>query len=258
MAIMALVFCTKCGHRVSTSAPKCPSCGAPPYNRSAATSLSTDPASAPAAARSDRELKAPVTFGTPSKNSQYRVDKDKTPTKLKLPAYAALLAFLAAAAWFIVSGPFHAGQHTSDTIDCSSPPSFVKEVEMGHQGEDGLDVWFTLADEGNNETCADGTVTITISELVSEDPEYGVPLLTTEHLAVKSSDFAKWSFTNKLTGAVSEKLMWDSGRIPYSNFSRQPFPGMDFGEMGQTEVVFTTTSGSILRGKSDGTFDFAR
>jgi len=28
---MALVFCTRCGHRLSTTAPKCPSSGAPPY-----------------------------------------------------------------------------------------------------------------------------------------------------------------------------------------------------------------------------------
>lgn len=26
---MALVFCTKCGHRVATEAPACPGCGAP-------------------------------------------------------------------------------------------------------------------------------------------------------------------------------------------------------------------------------------
>jgi len=29
---MALIFCTRCGHRVSTTAPKCPSCGTPPYS----------------------------------------------------------------------------------------------------------------------------------------------------------------------------------------------------------------------------------
>lgn len=233
---MALVFCTRCGHRVSTTAPKCPSCGAVPYSRQAATStvIKNAPGAPPASA----------TLGA-----------------LRLPAYGTLLAFLAAGAWLIVSGAFHAGQPRSpetSSIDCNSPPSFVQEVEMNHRGEDGLDVSFTLADEGNNETCADGTVTITISELVSENPQYGVSLLTTEALTVKASDFAKWSFTNKLTGAVSEKLMWDSGRIPYSKFSRQPFPGMDFGEMGQTEVVFTTASGSSLRGKSDGLFDFAR
>lgn len=28
---MALAFCTRCGHRVSTTAPKCPQCGTPPY-----------------------------------------------------------------------------------------------------------------------------------------------------------------------------------------------------------------------------------
>jgi hypothetical protein len=27
---MALVYCTKCGHRVSTTAPRCPGCGEPP------------------------------------------------------------------------------------------------------------------------------------------------------------------------------------------------------------------------------------
>src|SRR5690349_5525947 len=29
---MALVFCTECGHQVSTKAPQCPSCGKPPYS----------------------------------------------------------------------------------------------------------------------------------------------------------------------------------------------------------------------------------
>ncbi len=28
---MPLIFCTKCGHRMSTKAPRCPGCGAPPY-----------------------------------------------------------------------------------------------------------------------------------------------------------------------------------------------------------------------------------
>ncbi|MGH7814507.1 MAG: RDD family protein [Candidatus Binataceae bacterium] len=30
---MALIYCTKCGHQVSTAAPGCPECGAPPYSR---------------------------------------------------------------------------------------------------------------------------------------------------------------------------------------------------------------------------------
>jgi hypothetical protein len=34
---MALIFCTKCGHKVSTTAPKCPGCGAPPYVASSPT-----------------------------------------------------------------------------------------------------------------------------------------------------------------------------------------------------------------------------
>ncbi len=28
-----LVYCTKCGHKISTTAPRCPGCGAPPYSR---------------------------------------------------------------------------------------------------------------------------------------------------------------------------------------------------------------------------------
>jgi hypothetical protein len=40
---MALVFCTRCGHRVSTTAPKCPSCGTPPYRSRVASTASTDP-----------------------------------------------------------------------------------------------------------------------------------------------------------------------------------------------------------------------
>jgi len=46
---MALIFCTRCGHKVSTNAPKCPSCGAPPYQASAVpcgpTLAATGPAS---------------------------------------------------------------------------------------------------------------------------------------------------------------------------------------------------------------------
>lgn len=40
---MALVFCTRCGHRVSTTAQKCPSCGTPPYRSRVASTASTDP-----------------------------------------------------------------------------------------------------------------------------------------------------------------------------------------------------------------------
>jgi hypothetical protein len=45
---MALVHCTKCGHYpVSTSAPKCPRCGAPPYRASklAPTAIALEPSS---------------------------------------------------------------------------------------------------------------------------------------------------------------------------------------------------------------------
>jgi hypothetical protein len=39
---MPLAFCTRCGHRVSTTAPRCPSCGTPPYNgRLASASVPT-------------------------------------------------------------------------------------------------------------------------------------------------------------------------------------------------------------------------
>ncbi len=38
---MALTFCTRCGHRVSTTAPKCPSCGVPPYSKRSAAESAT-------------------------------------------------------------------------------------------------------------------------------------------------------------------------------------------------------------------------
>jgi general secretion pathway protein G len=57
---MALVFCTRCGHRVSTTAPKCPSCGTPPYSGRVASTASADaPANAPTAALASRESAAP-------------------------------------------------------------------------------------------------------------------------------------------------------------------------------------------------------
>jgi zinc-ribbon domain len=31
MTQTVLVYCTKCGHKVATTAPRCPACGAPPY-----------------------------------------------------------------------------------------------------------------------------------------------------------------------------------------------------------------------------------
>lgn len=39
---MALIHCTKCGHLVSTTAPKCPSCGTPPYSGRVAKSGSVN------------------------------------------------------------------------------------------------------------------------------------------------------------------------------------------------------------------------
>jgi uncharacterized RDD family membrane protein YckC len=38
---MALVFCTRCGHRVSTTAQKCPACGTPPFRARVASAAST-------------------------------------------------------------------------------------------------------------------------------------------------------------------------------------------------------------------------
>lgn len=133
-------------------------------------------------------------------------------------------------------------------------PTYVKEVDIDRQGEDGLDVWFTLADADSNETCADGSVTLTISEVITEEPTYAMPLYS-ETRTVSVADFAKWNFTNKLTGAGSDKLLWDSGRILVSKFSRTPFP-TDIGERGQVEVEFKTADGQVMRGKSDGLFNF--
>ena len=49
-----------CGHRVSTTAPKCPSCGTPPYSGRVASSASTDPpAKAATATLTTREGAAP-------------------------------------------------------------------------------------------------------------------------------------------------------------------------------------------------------
>jgi len=38
---MGLVYCTRCGHRVSTAAPKCPSCGTPPYAAGLSSPITT-------------------------------------------------------------------------------------------------------------------------------------------------------------------------------------------------------------------------
>jgi len=58
---MAIVFCTRCGHRVSTTAPKCPSCGVPPYRNRVASTASTDPhANPPTAASASRESAGPT------------------------------------------------------------------------------------------------------------------------------------------------------------------------------------------------------
>jgi general secretion pathway protein G len=65
---MALAFCTRCGHRVSTTAPRCPSCGTPPYSGRVSNTASTDaPANTPTAPVASQESTAPpIRPATPS------------------------------------------------------------------------------------------------------------------------------------------------------------------------------------------------
>jgi hypothetical protein len=253
---MALVYCTRCGHRVSTTAPKCPNCGAPPYRNPPLRKHS-----GPTVPSNDDTTVLP-----PIPNRQAELSRNLIPRRrntlfigwqlpISVIAIAALLVLYAK----VSVNKFSKNSEPKIVSLCTETPSFVKEVEMNHQGADGLDVWFTLADEGSRETCADGIVTITISATQPDFPPGAIKLYESTR-AVKASDFAEWEFSNKLTEATSTKLIWESGRIPYSNLSTSaPLWGLSSsGYVGRAEVAFQLKGGTILRGRSEPTFDLSK
>ncbi|MFZ0887516.1 MAG: hypothetical protein WA005_03620 [Candidatus Binataceae bacterium] len=144
---------------------------------------------------------------------------------------------------------------SSTSPNCSTQPSFVGEVGMEREGENGLAVWFSLEDNGNNDTCTSGFVDIRIVGGI-EDLETGqilYPSLTPIYSTswqLRPTDFATWKFTNSLTGASSAKLIWHSRRIPYEDLRLAP--GMAPGYVaGQAEVVVRPDDGGPqLTGKS--------
>lgn len=119
-----------------------------------------------------------------------------------------------------------------------------------------LGVLVALEDERNNDVCASGTVTVALHDYVEIGPDPGSLILNygygshsqpmfSETWTVDARDFSIWKLKNEATEAKTEqRLMWFSGRIPYSKFFR---PGT---EVGQVEVMFRLKNGVALKGKS--------
>ena len=149
---MALVYCTRCGHRVSTTAPKCPNCGAPPYRNCHSESTSE-----PTVSSDDETTSLPSILNRQAELSQSLIPRRRNTLFIGWKLAISVIAIAALLILYAVNvNKFAKNGEPKIVSSCIEKPSFVKEVEMDHQGADGLDVWFTLADEGNNETCADG------------------------------------------------------------------------------------------------------
>lgn len=124
-----------------------------------------------------------------------------------------------------------------------SPPTYVKDVVVLKEGYKVFAGYFILADKNGQPTIADGRL---LFEVYTEGNELA-PLLSVEAQIYKS-DFSKT--TIGLGSFARETVLWDMGRVAYSNFKRQPttFSGI-------VKVTFTTSSGEKLIGQDTILFD---
>jgi hypothetical protein len=152
-----------------------------------------------------------------------------------------------------------------------NPASYVKEVRVEPEGEDGLAVYVRLFDAGNNDTCAEGTVTINLYGYNGNDSENASLIYSLDFHNVRADNFSQWEVTNSLTGSTTHKLAWKSPRVVYSEIQPVASGGPDSARVNNivdflrllagdnssvrkrayAEVVFTTTDGQQLRGKSE-------
>ncbi len=232
-------FCTKCGGSVAEDTRFCPTCGAPRYeNNLPIEKGAASPMANPSATRSRANIVGWSVFGT------------------GLVAVVVSVIVNVRLFWLTHSRP---GNPSSN---CISQPSFVGEVGIEREGDDGLAVWFSVEDSGNNDTCTNGVVDIRIFGGIENDGDviYPSPISPIYNTAreLRPTDFATWKVTNSITGASSEKLIWHSRRISYEDLHLARNMVLPRGyTVGQAEVVVhPTDDGPPLTGRSHEPFYF--
>jgi hypothetical protein len=81
--------------------------------------------------------------------------------------------------------------------DCA-PVAYIKEVNMEHEGEDGLVVWFRAVDADDHDTCASGTLTLNIFAY-GDEPSFAFKVYSGT-ATIAPSDFTEYAMMNRLTG----------------------------------------------------------
>lgn len=245
-----LITCTGCGRNISSSARACPGCGTLPPKFIYCTKCGK---SVP-----DTTLNCPFCGA-----ARYSGPDRGSGGILLLLAGATALAAVVALSGVYLSR--HGGL-SSSSLSCSRAQPDDIEVRIESAGirvdtgaKDGplvgaVGVLVALEDKENNDVCASGTVTAEVHDYGTLDHLFGPPSLFpsgqppmfSEEWTVNARDFSFWKFENEATEAKNERrLMWFSGRIPYSKFSRPS--GL---AVGQVEVVFRLANGVALKGKS--------
>lgn len=134
-----------------------------------------------------------------------------------------------------------------------NPPDYIKKVVTYKEETDGLMIYFILADASGEETTADGTVTLFISETrkekdywSDESTEKEVDLYSIE-FDINKTDFHKAKIGQ---GAFEHTaIIYSMGRIKYSLFTEQP------SEMyGKVRIAFQTPDRQMLRGEDTISF----
>jgi hypothetical protein len=173
----------------------------------------------------------------PQYQPQYPPAQVQAPKKRSPLLIFALLALCLCAG---VGGISLYGYLSSPSPDSGKPPEYVKEVVALKEGEKAVQVYFILADEDQIMTSSDGKATLRILEDGNE--------LYRRVENVKKSQF---QVVKRGRGAFeNDAVVYDFGRIPYSEFSKQP---QEFS--GDVVVSFVLPDGRGLEGKDTILFD---
>jgi hypothetical protein len=151
----------------------------------------------------------------------------------------------------IVNGP-----GPPDSASSPAPVAYLKEVRIQREGEDGLAVYFQAVDADNNDTTANGMLTLNIFAFKYE-PESAEQVYS-HRFPVSADDFSEYTMRN-VFGALPDALLWRSPRIPYSDIKRPLLGEMPEDESlfhlvlpnAYAEIVLTTSDGRTFKGKSD-------
>lgn len=148
----------------------------------------------------------------------------------------------------------------SNSLPCStSQPNDIEvhlDVDPNALGDGpvvgAVGILVALEDKENNDVCTSGTVTAVIYDYgwgYTEGIKNDKPMFS-ESWTVDARDFTRWKLMRENTEEKNEqRLMWSSGRIPYSKFVQNGFM-ITNRELGQVEVVFRLANGVVLKGES--------